>query len=74
MQLTVTKVLSSSTLFGYGGDFLPAPDQHHRTYQEELFHGFEANDWPMSGQGVKGRGLLDKVLFGLKPINRKGVF
>ena len=24
---------------------------HHRTYQEELFHGFEANDWPMSGQG-----------------------
>ena len=34
----------------------------------------EANDWPMSGQLPKGRGLLDKVLFGLKPINRKGVF
>ena len=25
--------------------------RHHRTYQEELFHGSEANDWPMSGQG-----------------------
>jgi len=53
MQLTVTKVLSSFTLFGYGGDFLPTPDQHHRTYQKELLHGLEANDWPTSTQGVE---------------------
>jgi len=28
---------------------------------------------PCQGKALKGRGLLDKVLFGLKPINRKAV-
>ena len=34
---------------------LTTPHQcHHRTYQEELFHAIEANDWANSRQGVKG--------------------
>ena len=51
-RLFVEAVLTTNRLLNNGVGNLPTPHQrHHRTYQEELFHAIEANDWPTSGQG-----------------------